>query len=394
MNRYYFDHNATTPVAPQALQAMLPCLTEVYGNASSIHEFGQHAKRLLEQARRQVALLLNCRAAEVVFVSGGTEANNQAILGTVRNSTRGRRHVVTTRIEHPSVIDACRQLEKEGVEVTYLRAGSNGVVDPGDVRAALRPETVLITVMYANNELGTVQPVRQIAAIAREAGVIMHCDGVQATGKIPVDLDDLGVSLFSLSAHKIYGPKGVGALCVRKGAGFRPILFGGHHERDRRPGTENIPGIVGLGAAAELAGKSLPAESERLRALRDRLERALLDRIPSCGVNGAGAPRVPNTANIYFDGLKGDAMLILLDLKGMAVSSGAACSSGSVEPSHVLKAIGLSDDRARASIRFSLGAQNTPEQVEALIEAVDEAVAHLRNVAGRIGSEVKALAHS
>ncbi len=380
MNRYYFDHNATTPVAPEVFEAMRPCFTDLYGNASSIHFFGQQAKMLLEQARRQVAGLLHGRATEVVFTSGGTEANNLAILGTVRGATRSERHVITTTFEHPCVLDACRQLEREGVDVTYVRVGSNGVVSPGDVRAALRPSTVLISVMCANNELGTVQPIREIAAIAREARVCMHSDGVQATGKIPVDVQELGVDLYGLSGHKIYGPKGTGALYVRRGTRLERILFGGHHERDRRPGTENVAGLVGLGKAAEVAQRDLPSESERLRALRDRLEQALLERIPFAGLNGKNAPRVPNTTNLYFDFVEGEAMVIALDLRGMAVSTGAACSSGSVEPSHVLTAIGLSNDRARGSMRFSLGKQNTGEQVDALIEAVEASVVHLRKL--------------
>jgi cysteine desulfurase len=380
MQRYYFDHNATTPVAPEVLQAMLPCFGETYGNASSIHYFGQQAKQLLEQARRQVAGLLNCRPAEVVFLSGGTEAANLAILGTLRGASREHRHVITTTIEHPCVLDACRHLEKEGVEVTYVRVGSDGVVSPDDVRAALRPHTVLISVMYANNELGALQPVREIAAIAREAGVVMHSDGVQATGKIPVDVRELGVDLYSMSGHKIYGPKGTGALYARRGTKLAAILHGGHHERDRRPGTENVPGFVGLGAAAELAARDLATEMPRLAALRDRLEQALLERIPFTAVNGSRTRRVRNTTNMRFEHIEGESLVIALDLKGMAVSSGAACSSGSVEPSHVLTAIGLDADRARASIRFSLGKQNTAEQIGALVEAVAESVERLRKL--------------
>jgi cysteine desulfurase len=378
MDRLYFDHNATTPVAQEALEAMLPCFGAVYGNASSIHHFGQQAKALLERARRQVATLVGGRPNEVVLTSGGTEANNLAILGTARASSRAKRHVITTAIEHPSVLDACRQLEREGAAVSYVRVGSDGVVSPDDIRSALRPETVLISVMHANNELGTVQPIGEIAVIAREAGAAMHSDGVQASGKIPVDVQELGVDLFSLSAHKIYGPKGAGALYVRRGARLRPILHGGHHERDRRPGTENVPGAVGLGAAAEAARRALTTEMPRLAALRDRLERGLLERLDAAGVNGSGAPRVPNTSNVYFDFIEGESLVIALDLRGMAVSSGSACSSGSVEPSHVLTAIGLSAERAKASLRFSLGKQNTPEQIEALLEAVAEAVSRLR----------------
>jgi cysteine desulfurase len=362
------------------VRAMLPCFAEVYGNASSIHYFGQQAKLQLEQARRQVAGLLHCRPTEVVFTSGGTEANNLAILGSVRHSTRSKRHVITTAFEHPCVLDACRAIEKEGVAVTYVRVGADGVVSPDDVRAALRPETVLISVMHANNEIGTVQPIREIAAVARGAGACMHSDGVQSTGKIPTDVRELGVDLYTLSGHKMYGPKGTGALYVRKGTPLGPILFGGHHERERRPGTENVAGLVGLGAAAELAGSDLPAESRCLAALRDRLEQALAARIPFTGINGLRAPRVPNTTNMYFEFLEGEAMVIALDLKGMAVSTGAACSSGSVEPSHVLTAIGLSDERARSSIRFSLGRQNTAEQIGVLVEAVEAAAGHLRKL--------------
>ena len=380
MQRHYFDHNATTPVAPEVLEAMVPCFAQTYGNASSIHFFGQQAKQLLEQARRRVATLLNARPNEIVFTSGGTEAANLAILGAVRSSSRERRHVITTTIEHPCVHDACRQLEKEDVEVTYVRVGSDGVVSPDDVRAALKPHTVLVSVMHANNEIGTIQPVREIAAIAREAGALMHSDGVQSTGKVSVDVRDLGVDLFSMSAHKIYGPKGAGALYARKGARLRSIVFGGHQERERRPGTENVAGAVGLGAAADLARREMPAESQRLDALRGRLERGLIERVPFSGVNGANAPRVPNTANVYFDFLEGEAMVIALDLKGMAVSTGAACSSGSLEPSHVLTAIGLDAGRARGSIRFSLGRQNTEEQVDSLLEAVEAAAGHLRRL--------------
>ncbi|MBI3665660.1 MAG: cysteine desulfurase [Acidobacteria bacterium] len=380
MPRYYFDHNATTPVAPEVVAALLPCLGQDYGNASSIHFFGQQAKQRLEGARRQVAGLLGCRPNEIVFTSGGTEANNLAILGVVRSMARERRHVITTTIEHPCVLDACRQLEKEGVEVTYAPVGSNGVVSSGEIRAALRPHTVLISVMYANNETGTVQPIREIAVIAREAGVLMHTDGVQSTGKIPVDVRELGVDLYALSGHKIYGPKGAGALYARQGVRLAPLQYGGHQERDRRPGTENVAGLVALGQAAELAGRDLRSEGERVAALRDRLEKELFGRIPFAGVNGKSAPRVPNTTNMYFEFLEGEAMVIALDLKGIAVSTGAACSSGSVEPSHVLTAMGMTAERARASIRFSLGRQNTAEHVTALVEAVTAVVGRLRKL--------------
>jgi cysteine desulfurase len=380
VQRYYFDHNATTPVAPEVLETLVSCLGQVYGNASSIHHFGQGAKQRLEAARRQLAALINAAPQEIVFTAGGTEADNMAILGVVRDAPAQRKHVITCAIEHPAVLSTCKQLITEGVEVTSLRVPSSGVVNPDDVRRALRPETVLISIMHANNELGTLQPIAEISQIARETGVPLHVDGVQALGKIPVDVQALGVDLYSMSGHKLYAPKGVGALYVRRGTRLAPITFGGHHERDRRPGTENVPGIAAFGAAAELAGSRIHAESERLSALRDRLENAVLDRIPGAGINGSRWNRVPNTSNLYFDGIDGEALVIALDLRGFAVSTGAACSSGALAPSHVLKAIGLSDDRARASMRFSLGRVNTAEQVDSLVEAIQASVTHLRRI--------------
>ena len=380
MQHSYFDHNATTPVAPEVLETLAACLGQVYGNASSIHHFGQAAKKRLEAARRQVAALFHADAAEVVFTGGGTEADNLAVLGVVRAAAGPARHVITSAIEHPAVLEACAQLEREGVAVTRVRVGAGGVVNPDDVRAALRPETVLISVMHANNELGTVQPVAEIARIAREAAVPLHVDGVQAFGKIPVDLDALGADLYSISGHKLYAPKGVGALYVRKGTRLEPVVFGGHQERDRRPGTENVPGAVALGAAAELAGRELAVNTERLAALRDRFENAALGRISGAGINGARWSRTPNTSNLYFDGVDGEALVIALDLRGFAVSTGAACSSGALTPSHVLTAIGLDADRARSSMRFSLGRGNTAAEVDALVEALEASVAHLRRI--------------
>jgi cysteine desulfurase len=375
--RFYFDHNATTPVSEEVLEALIPAMAEVYGNASSIHYEGQMAKQRLEAARRQVASLLHCDAREIVFVSGGTEANNLAIFGVAQAfSLRG--HVITSAIEHPAVLSPCGQLEREGIAVTYVRVGSEGIVDPDEVKRALRPDTVLISIMHANNETGALQPVQEIARIAREAGVLFHVDSVQAAGKVPVDVRELGVDLLSLSGHKLYAPKGIGALYVRKGVKLRPILLGGRHERERRAGTENVPGIVALGQAAASAAETLDAEIPRIARLRERLETGILERVPDAGVNCASAPRLPNTSNIFFDGIEGEAMVISLDLKGFAVSSGSACSSGAVEPSHVLLAMGLPRDRARSSLRFSLGRANTVEQVDALIEAVAESAAHLR----------------
>jgi cysteine desulfurase len=328
--------------------------------------------------------LIHADSSEVVFTCGGTEADNLAVLGAVRSAPgppqAATKHVVTSAIEHPAVLSACAQLEREGVAVTRVKVGSAGVVNPDDVRAALRPETVLISVMHANNELGTIQPIVEIGRIAREAAVPLHVDGVQALGKIPVDVTALGADLYSMSGHKLCAPKGVGALYVRKGTRLAPLAFGGHQERERRPGTENVPGAVALGAAAELAGRILAAESERLAGLRDRFENTVLGRISGARINGARWSRVPNTSNLQFDGVDGEALVIALDLRGFAVSTGAACSSGAIAPSHVLTAIGLDADRARASMRFSLGRANTAAEVDGLAAALEASVAHLRRI--------------
>jgi cysteine desulfurase len=375
--RAYFDYNATTPIAPEVRETVVACLDETYGNASSIHHFGQAAKQRLETARRRLAALIGARPTEIVFTGGGTEADNMAILGVVRAAAGPQKHVITTAIEHPAVLAPCGQLEREGVAITRLPVGAGGIVDPDDVSRALRPETVLVSIMHANNEIGTIQP---IAEIAGRLNVPLHVDGVQALGKIPVDVAALGVSLYSMSAHKLYAPKGVGALYVRKGTRLAPVSFGGHHERDRRPGTENVPGIAGFGAAAELASQHLSEEISKIGALRDRVESVILNRIAETGVNGARSPRTPNTTNIYFDGIDGEALVIALDLRGFAVSTGSACSSGAITPSHVLTAIGLSAERARASIRFSLGRFTTAGEVDALIDAIEASVAHLRRI--------------
>ena len=381
MQRFYFDHNATTPVSQSVLEVLVAALLEVPGNASSIHQDGQLAKQRLENARGQVATLLGCEPKEIVFTSGGTEADNLAILGAVNAIvTPFEKHVISTKIEHPAVLNPCRELHPAGVKVTFVAPGPDGVIDPENIRRAIRPETVLVSVMHANNETGVIQPIAEIAEIAHQGGALMHSDGVQAAGKIPIEVNALGVDLYSISGHKFYATKGIGALYVKAGTKLRPIQFGGKHERERRPGTENVPGAVAMAKAAAVARATLPLEQGRLESLRDHLETGILGRVPDTGVNGAGAPRTPNTTNIYFDGLEGEALVISLDLKGFAVSSGSACSSGAVEPSHVLLAMGLPAERARASLRFSLGASNNEEQVDALIEAVVQSAAQLRKL--------------
>jgi len=389
MARVYLDHNATTPVEPEVLDAMLPYFSGEFGNAASIHTPGQRARAAVETAREQVAALMGARPQEIVFTSGGTESDNHAIFGIVRSAAGATKHIITTQIEHEAVLNACQALEKEGgtaagnraaIEVTYLPVGSNGLLDPEAVRDAIRPQTALITVMHANNELGTVQPLEQIGKIAAQNDIYFHTDAVQSAGKLSIDVNALGVDLLSISGHKFYAPKGIGALYIRGGTRLRQLLYGGHHQRGFRPGTENVPGIVGLGKAAELARQSLVQDAAHVSDLRDELERGLLRRIPQARANGSGAPRTPNTTNLVFPGIEGEALIIALDLKGLACSTGAACSSGAIEPSHVLTAIGLPAEEARASIRFSLGRHTTSQDVAFALDAVPAAVAQLREL--------------
>jgi cysteine desulfurase len=376
MRRVYLDNSATTPVLAEVFEAMKPYFDERFGNASSIHHHGQETRAAVEGARESVANLLACRASEVVFTSGGTEADNLALFGLADPGD----HVITSTVEHHAVLNACKHLESQGCEVTYVPVDGRGLVDPEDVRRALRPETKLVAIMMANNETGVLQPVEEIGRVAGEADVCFHTDAVQAAGKVPIDVNQIGCDLLAISGHKIHGPQGAGALYVRRGTTLEPMLFGGRHERSRRAGTENVPGIVGLGKAAELARGGLDrGEAEQLSTKRNRLERALLQ-LDSAGVNGAGAPRVPNTTSICFDFIDGEALVIALDLKGLAVSTGAACSSGAIEPSHVLTAMGMPSDRARASIRLSLGKQNTDDDVDFAIALVVETVTRLREL--------------
>jgi cysteine desulfurase len=380
----YLDSNASTPLLPEVFEAMAPYYSEQFGNASSIHHHGQHARAAIERARESVARLVGCRAAEIVFTSGGTEADNLAMFGLARSGD----HVITSQIEHHAVLNACKRLEQRGCEVTYLRVDAHGLIDPDDLRGALRRETKLISVMMANNETGVLQPVQEIGRIATQADVYFHTDAVQAAGKIAIDVKEIGCDLLSISAHKFHGPQGMGALYVRRGTLIDPLFYGGNHERQRRAGTENVAGIIGLGCAAEIAIRGFYDGSvEAVRMLRDRLEEGLIERIEAAGVNSGGGPRVLNTSNIYFDHIEGEAMVIALDLKGLAVSTGAACSSGAIEPSHVLTAMGLAPERARASIRFSVGKHNSDEDIQFALSVIPSTIARLRELSPTYGGK-------
>ena len=377
MPRIYLDNNATTPVLLEVLDAMSPYFGEHFGNASSIHHHGQETRAAVERARDSVASMLNCRAAEVVFTSGGTEGDNLAIAGL----TNPGDHVITSSIEHHAVLYACKHLEESGCEVTYLPVDGRGLIDPDDVRRALRPSTKLICIMMANNETGVLQPVEEIGKIAAEADAVFHTDAVQAAGKVLIDVKQIGCHALTISGHKMHAPQGVGALYVRRGTHIQPLFYGGRHERSRRAGTENVAGIVALGRAAALAVESFQrGDDKKTSVLRDRLQQGILAQVEEAGVNGDVAPRVPNTTNIFFDHIEGESLVIALDLKGLAVSTGSACSSGAIEPSHVLTAMGLPSDRARASIRFSLGKQNTDDEIDLALALVPETVARLREL--------------
>ena len=399
MRRVYLDNNATTPVLPEVLTAMQPYFGEHFGNASSIHHHGQETRAAVERARESLASLVGCRASEIVFTSGGTEGDNLAIFGLVNfGLSNPGQHVITSAIEHHAVLNSCKHLEALGCEVTYVPVDGRGQVDPDDVRRALRPNTRLITIMMANNETGVLQPVEEIGKVAADADAYFHTDAVQAAGKVVIDVRRIGCDLLSISGHKMHAPQGVGALYVRKGTGLRPMLHGGSHERSRRAGTENVPGIVALGKAAELARKAFArGDLDRISGLRDRLEQTILGEVEATGVNGQSAPRVPNTTSVRFDGSDGEALVIALDLKGLAVSTGAACSSGAIEPSHVLTAMGLRPEQARGSLRFSLGKQSTSEDVEFALSLVPQTVARLRELSpvyNKIAISHKLLAES
>jgi cysteine desulfurase len=380
--RIYFDHNATTYLRREVVDAMLPYFQERFGNASSLHFFGQENRDAIDSARAHVASLLNAEPEEVIFTSGGTESDNLAIRGALRARRRisPANHIVTSRIEHPAVLKTCRDLEEEGCRVSYVPCDENGVVRLDLLEEALTGDTAVVSVMLANNETGVIQPIREISALARSRGATFHVDAVQGAGKIPIDVDDLGVDLLSISAHKFYGPKGVGALYVRRGTALEPVYTGGSHECGLRPGTENIPGIVGLGEASRISKEDLKSEMERIGSLRDRLERGALARVDGITVAGASAPRVPNTSSMIVARVEGEAITLRLSMLGFAISSGSACSSGANEPSYILTAMGISPGIAQGGIRISLGIVNTDEEVDAFLETFPQVVSRLREL--------------
>ena len=378
MREIYFDNAATSPVRPEVVEAMSLFHSEVFGNPSSLHQSGQRAKRALEEARSAVAAVIGADPKEIFFTSGGTESNNLALRGAAHAAADRGKHIITSSIEHHSVLNVCHALEKEGFKVTYLPVDRSGVIDLDALQDSIRSDTVLVSIMLAGNEVGTIQPLSQAAAMAGEKGIVLHADACQAVGKMPVNAADLGVDLLSLTAHKFYGPKGQGALYVRRGTKIMPLLQGGHQERLLRPGTENIPGIAGLASAIRLASEDLALESVRLSALRDRLESGVLARVSDVSLNGRRELRVPNISNMSFGSIQGESLLLVLDMSGISVSTGSACNAGSTEPSHVLRAMGLDPNLAQGSLRFSLGRQNTEAEVDEVVAVLSEAVDRLR----------------
>jgi cysteine desulfurase len=380
MRRVYLDNNATTQLAPEVMGAMLPCYREFYGNASSVHWYGQEAKALMDKARQQVATLLNAEPNEIVFTSGGTESDNLAIRGIVDSVPGTGKHIITSQIEHHAVLHTGQMLQKLGIKVTYVPVDAEGLVDPAEIEKSITPETVLISIMHSNNEIGAIQPVQEIGAVARARDIYFHTDAVQAAGKVPLDVEQLGVDLLSIAGHKFHAPKGVGALYIKKGTKIRSLLYGGAHERNRRAGTENIPHIVGLGKAAELAMTEMENNTGRILELRNYFEGEIFRRIPHTSLNGPRTRRIPNTANIGFEQVESEALLINLDLAGVACSTGSACASGSIEPSHVLTALGLPPEQAFSSIRFSLSKFTTREEIEYVLNLLPEMVGRLREM--------------
>jgi len=380
VRRVYMDHAATTPVRDEVLEAMLPYFSVAFGNASSAHTFGQDARKALDNARHTVAACIGADTTEIYFTSGGTEADNLAIKGVASAYEKRGNHIITTRTEHRAVLNCVQQLETRGFSTTYLPVDADGLVCPDALRKAIRPETTLVSVMLANNETGTIGPVAELAGIAKEQGILFHTDAVQAVGKIPVDVNELNVDLLAISAHKLYGPKGVGALYVRKGTRIAPLLHGGHQERNRRAGTENVAGIVGLAKAIELACREMRTESPRLASLRDRLERGIRERIDFVRTNGSPVSRLPNLLNMSFEFVEGESLVLGLDMKGVAAATGSACTSGALEPSHVLRAMDVPPAVAHGSLRFSLGRTTTEEDIEHLLAVLPDIVERLRHI--------------
>ena len=383
------DHNATTPVHPEVLDAILPYYKELYGNASSVHAFGRAARVAMENAREKIAEFVGAQPREVIFTSGGTEADNFAIEGAAFENSKKGNHIITCAVEHHAVLNTCKHLETHGFQVSYLGVDRYGMVDPDGVREAIREDTILITIMHANNEIGTVEPLQEIGRIAKEKGIIFHSDAVQTVGKIPVNVDELGIDLMSMSAHKIYGPKGVGALYMRRGTRVEPLVRGGHHERNRRGGTENVPGIVGFGKAIEIAAADMEGEGKRLWKLTEKLKTGLQDQLEYVYANSHPTQRLPGTMNLSFDFLEGESIVLSLDMKGVAVSTGSACTSGSLEPSHVLMALGLPPATAQGAIRFSLGRDNTEADVDYVLEELPPIIRRLRAMSPLYADKIK-----
>lgn len=380
MNRVYLDYAATTPTDPRVVEAMRPYFTEIYGNPSSLHAFGQETKAAVEKARAELAALLGCKTEEIVFTSGGTEADNQALEGVAFASEKKGNHIIVSKIEHHAVTECCEFLKKRGFDITYLPVDKDGLVDPNEVEKAITPKTILVSVMHANNEIGTIEPIAEISKRVKAKGVVFHTDAVQTVGHLPTKVDELGVDLLSLSAHKLYGPKGVGALYIRKGTRVIPFLHGGAQEHNRRASTENVPGIVGLGAAAEIAGREMAEEARRLQPLRDKLIKGLLEKIPEVQLNGHPTERLPNNVNVSVHFIEGESMLLNLDMLGIAASSGSACTSGSLEPSHVLLAIGLPHEIAHGSLRFTMGKNTTEAEIDYVLDNLPAIVDKLRKM--------------
>jgi len=376
--KIYLDHNATTPVHPEVLEAMLPFYKEGFGNASSIHSFGREAKVALEESREKVAKLLNTDPLEIYFTSGGTESDNLAVKGIAWANRKKGNHIITSKIEHHAVLESCKYLEREGFEVTYLPVDRYGLVAPDELKKNIRKETILVSIMHANNEVGTIEPIEELSKIAKENGVYFHTDAVQSTGKIKIDVNSLGVDLLSLSAHKFYGPKGAGAIYITRGVRLTPLAHGGHHEKARRAGTENVPGIVGLAKALEIANRDMEKEDRRLKNLSERFFERIKEQISDVYLNGHPELRIPNTLNLSFKGVEGESIILSLDLKGIAVASGSACTSGTLEPSHVLSAMGVPPDLAQSSLRFSFGRSNTFDDIDYVVEVLPEIVSRLR----------------